>query len=49
MGRYIFELQWEFDSPFVVNVVKNRSRNAGHMIKRNEDLPQKAIFIAIPQ
>jgi endonuclease/exonuclease/phosphatase family metal-dependent hydrolase len=48
--RYNFELEREFNSPCVVNVVKtNRLRYAGHMIRRPEDLPQKAIFIARPQ
>ena len=48
--RYNFELEREFDSPIVINVVKtNRLRYAGHMIRRPEDLPQKAIFIARPQ
>ena len=48
--RYNFELEREFDSPKVINVVKtNRLRYAGHMIRRPEDLPQKAIFIARPQ
>jgi hypothetical protein len=38
------------DSPCVINIVKtNRLRYAGHMIKRPEDLQQKAIFIARPQ
>ena len=40
----------EFNSPNVINVVKtSRLRYAGHMIRRPEDLPQKAIFIARPQ
>ena len=48
--RYNFELEREFDSPNVINVVKtSRLRYAGHMIRRPEDLPQKAIFIARPQ
>jgi hypothetical protein len=48
--RYNFDLQKEFDSPCVINIVKtNRLRYAGLMIKRPEDLPQKAIFIARPQ
>ena len=48
--RYNFELEREFNSPSVINVVKrNRLRYAGHMIRRPEDLPQKAIFIAKPQ
>jgi hypothetical protein len=45
--RYNFELQREFDSPCVINIAKtNKLRYAGHMIRRPEDLPQKAIFIA---
>jgi hypothetical protein len=48
--RYNFELQREFDSPCVINIVKTvRKRYAGHMIRRPEDLPQKTIFIARPQ
>jgi hypothetical protein len=48
--RYNFELDREFDGPSVLNVVKtSRLRYAGHMIRRPEDLPQKAIFIAKPQ
>jgi hypothetical protein len=48
--RYNFELQREFESPCVINIVKtNRLRYAGHVIRRPEDLPQKAIFIARPQ
>jgi hypothetical protein len=47
--RYNFELSREFNSPYVVNVVKtNILRYAGHMIRRPEDLPQKAILIARP-
>jgi hypothetical protein len=39
----------EFDSPNVLNVTKtNRLRYAGHMIRRPEDLPQKALFRAKP-
>jgi hypothetical protein len=34
----------------IINIVKtSRLRYAGHMIRRPEDLPQKAIFIARPQ
>jgi hypothetical protein len=48
--RYNFELDREFDNPSIINVVKtSRLRYAGHMIRRPEDLPQKAIFIAKPQ
>jgi hypothetical protein len=39
----------EFDSPNVLNVTKTSSlRYAGHMIRRPEDLPQKALFRAKP-
>jgi hypothetical protein len=42
--RYNNELEREFDSPNVLNVTKTtRFRYAGHMIRRPEDLPQKAI------
>jgi hypothetical protein len=48
--RYNFELEREFDSPGVINVVKaNRLSYAGHMIRRPEDLPQEAVFLARPQ
>jgi hypothetical protein len=44
--RYNHELDKEFDSPNGLNVRKtNRLRYAGHMIRRAEDLPQKALFI----
>jgi hypothetical protein len=49
--RYNYELDKEFDSPNVLNVTKtktNRLRYAGHMIRRPEDLPQKALFRAKP-
>jgi hypothetical protein len=47
--RYNHELEREFDSPNVLNVTKtSRLRYAGHMIKRSEDLPQKALFRAKP-
>jgi hypothetical protein len=45
MRRYNHELSREFDSPNVLNVTKtSRLRYAGHMIRRPEDLPQKALF-----
>jgi hypothetical protein len=48
--RYKFELDRELDNPSAINVVKtSRLRYAGHMIRRPEDVPQKAIFIAKPQ
>jgi hypothetical protein len=47
--RYNHELDKEFDSPNVLNVTKtNRLRYAGHMIRRPENLPQKALFRAKP-
>jgi hypothetical protein len=48
--RYNHELDKEFDSPNALNVTKtSRLRYAGHMIRRPEDLPQKAlIFRAKP-
>jgi hypothetical protein len=47
--RYNHELEREFDSPNVLNVTKtNRLRYASHMIRRPEDLPQKALFRAKP-
>jgi hypothetical protein len=45
--RYNHELEREFDSPNALNVMKTcRLRYAGHMIRRPEDLPQKALFRA---
>jgi hypothetical protein len=47
--RYNHELDKEFNSPNVLNVTKtSRLRYAGHMIRRPEDLPQKALFRAKP-
>jgi hypothetical protein len=47
--RYNHELEREFDSPNAPNVTKtSRLRYAGHMIRRPEDLPQKALFRAKP-
>jgi hypothetical protein len=43
--RYNHELDKEFNSPNALNVAKTSSlRYAGHMIRRPEDLPQKALF-----
>jgi hypothetical protein len=45
----VHELDREFDSPNALNVMKtSRLRYAGHMIRRPEDLPQKALFRAKP-
>jgi hypothetical protein len=45
--KYSHELNKEFNSPNALNVMKtSRLRYAGHMIRRPEDLPQKALFIA---
>jgi hypothetical protein len=45
--RYNHELDKEFNSPNALNVTKtSRLRYAGHMIRRPEDLPQKALFRA---
>jgi hypothetical protein len=47
--RYNHELDKVFDSPNVLNVTKtSRLRYAGHMIRRPEDLRQKALFKAKP-
>jgi hypothetical protein len=47
--RYNHKLDKVFDSPNVLNVTKtSRLRYAGHMIRRPEDLPQKALFRAKP-
>jgi hypothetical protein len=48
--RYNHELDKEFDSPnALINVTKtSRLRYARHMIRRPEDLPQKALFRVKP-
>jgi hypothetical protein len=47
--RYTLELDKKFNSPNALDVTKtNRLRNAGHMIRRPEDLPQKDLFRAKP-
>jgi hypothetical protein len=47
--RYNHELDKDFDSLNALNVTKtSRLRYAGHMIRRPEDLPQKALFIVKP-
>jgi hypothetical protein len=47
--RYNHELEREFDSPNVLNITKtSRLRYAGHMIRKPEDLPQKALLRAKP-
>jgi hypothetical protein len=47
--RYNHVLDKEFNSPNALNVTKtNRLRYAGHMIRRPEDLPQKALLRAKP-
>jgi hypothetical protein len=43
------ELDKEFDSPNALNVTKtSKLRYTGHMIRKPEDLPQKALFRAKP-
>jgi hypothetical protein len=47
--RYNHKLDIEFNIPNSLNVTKiSRLRYAGHMIRRQEDLPQKDIFRAKP-
>jgi hypothetical protein len=47
--RYNHELDKEFDSLNALNVTKTRRlRYVGHMIRRPEELPQKALFRAKP-
>jgi hypothetical protein len=47
--RYNHELDKEFNSPIALNVTKtSRLRYAGHMVRRPQDLPQKALFRAKP-
>jgi hypothetical protein len=45
--RYKHELDKEFDSPNALNVTKtSRLRYAGQIIRKPQDLPQKALFRA---
>jgi hypothetical protein len=47
--RYNLELDKEFDSPNALNVTKtNRLRYVGHLIRRFEYLPQKALYRVKP-
>jgi hypothetical protein len=47
--RYILELDKEFNSLNALNITKtSRLRYVGHMIRRPEDLPQKALSRAKP-
>jgi hypothetical protein len=47
--RYNHELEREFDTPNTLNDTKtSKLRYAGHMIRRPEDLPKKALFRAKP-
>jgi hypothetical protein len=47
--RYNHELDKQFSSPNTSNVTKtSRLRHGGYMIRRPEDLPQKALFRAKP-
>jgi hypothetical protein len=47
--RYNHELDKEYNSPNALNVTKtSRLRYAGHIIRRPEDLPQRALFRAKP-
>jgi hypothetical protein len=47
--RYNHELDKEFDSPNALNVMKtSRLRYADYIIRRPEDLTQKALFRAKP-
>jgi hypothetical protein len=47
--RYNHEFDIEFNSPNALNFRKtSRLRYAGHMIRKLEDLPQKALFRAKP-
>jgi hypothetical protein len=48
--RYNHELDKVFNSPYALNVTKtSRLRYAGHMIRRPEELPQRALFRAKPK
>jgi hypothetical protein len=45
--RYNHELDKEFNSPNAINVMKtSRLHYVGHMIRRSEELPQRALFRA---
>jgi hypothetical protein len=45
--RYNHDFDKEFDSPNTLNVTKiSKLSYAGHMIRRPEDQPQKALFRA---
>jgi hypothetical protein len=47
--KYKHKLDEEFNSPNVLNVTKiSRWRYVGYMIRKPEDLPQKALFRAQP-
>jgi hypothetical protein len=47
--RYNHELDKEFTSPNAIYITKtSRLRYAGHMIRRPDDLPQRALFKARP-
>jgi hypothetical protein len=47
--KYNHDLDKELYSPNVLNVTKtSRLRYAGHMIRKSEDLPQKALMLAKP-
>jgi hypothetical protein len=48
--RHNHKLDKEFNSPNALTVTKkSRLRYAGHMIRRTEDLPRKALFRAKPK
>jgi hypothetical protein len=48
--RYNFELNREFNSPNVIDIVKsNRLHYAEHMTRGAKDLPQKALYRAVPE
>jgi hypothetical protein len=48
--RYNFELDREFNSPNLINVVKsNRLRYTGHMIRDGQDIPEKSLYKAVPE
>jgi hypothetical protein len=50
MSRSNVELNREFNSPNVIGVMQSiRLRYAGHMIRVTEDLPQRALFRAVPE
>jgi hypothetical protein len=46
----VYSYNFELDSPNVIGVVKNiRLRYAGYMMRGGKGLPQRVLFMAMPQ